>query len=248
MRRFALSLLLLLVLSACTTKSSIATSTPLPQVEDQQANTPTNFPSLDPMDIPQPENINSEEEPIPTVTPSPRCSIEADDYTQSVSTRKISNNTAFDGDPQVNGDYVVWHGNLDGDFEIYLYQIRSDTTTQVSINMADDLYPQVYGDYIVWLGDEDGDNDIYLYQISNGMTAQVSNNTAKDYNPQIYGDYVVWVGEVDGDEEVYLYQISSGTTMQVSNNTAYDSSPKSTGTTWCGMHGQMATGRFIYTE
>ena len=156
-------------------------------------------------------------------------SLSAGLYALTITTTQVTNNTANDVSPQINGDYVVWRGYADGDNEIYLYRISSGTTTQVTNNTASDDYPQINGDYVVWRGYADGDSEIYLYQISSGTTTQVTNNTANDASPQIDGDYVVWYGYTDGDSEIYLYRISSSTTTQVSTNTAADTSPQING-------------------
>lgn len=78
----------------------------------------------------------------------------------SVTTTKVSDNAAIDWDTQISGDYVVWYGDEDGDYEIYLYQISNRNTTQISQNAEWDINPQVNGDYVVWEGKADGDTEV----------------------------------------------------------------------------------------
>ena len=151
---------------------------------------------------------------------------------------QITNNWVNESGYKVYGDYAVWWSNLDGDDDIYLYQISTGIIKQITKNTADDDTPQIIEDYVVWESNLDGDWEIYLYQISTGTTVQVSNNTAQDHAAEVNGDYIVWFGQGDGDLEIYLYQISSGTTTQVSHNTAVDYYPQVDGdyVTWHGMN------------
>ena len=62
-----------------------------------------------------------------------------------ISTTQISNNMTWDSSVQINGDYVVWYGKVNGDDAILLYQISSGITTQVSDKTPGVCCPQVSG-------------------------------------------------------------------------------------------------------
>ena len=129
---------------------------------------------------------------------------------------RVTQNTATEDNLDINGDYMVYQGDGDGDTDIYLYQYSTGLITRVSENQASDSKPKVSGDYVAWHGDEDGDDEIYLFQISTGVNLKLTDNSNTDHYADINGDYVTWIN-YDGEiQEIYLYQISTGTTQQIS--------------------------------
>ncbi len=131
-------------------------------------------------------------------------------------------------EPYIDGDNIVWSSALDGDVEIYLYQVSTGIKTQLTSNTTEEYYPYIKGNSIVWAGMTGGDVEITLYQINTGTTTQISNNEFElNWWPQPSGDYVVWFGDdYDGDLEIMLYQISTGTTTQITDNAIDDDYPE----------------------
>ena len=144
-------------------------------------------------------------------------------------TRSIADaSMEYPQEPYIDGDNIVWSSDLDGDVEIYRYQISTDTKTQITNNSTVEYYPYIQGDSIVWAGMTNGHDEIFLHRISTGTTTQISNNEFElNWWPQPSGDYVVWFGDdYDGDSEIMLYQISTGTTTQITDNAIDDDYPE----------------------
>jgi len=116
--------------------------------------------------------------------------------------RNLSNNAAYNASPQISGSNVVWIGNADGNFDIYLHDGTS--ATNLSNNGANNASPQISGSNVVWFGDADGDFDIYLHD-GTSLT-NLSNNAAYNASPQIFGSNVVWTGDADGDFDIYRHE------------------------------------------
>jgi beta propeller repeat protein len=93
--------------------------------------------------------------------------------------RNLSNNGASNWGPQISGSNVVWSGDADGNYEIYLHDGTS--VTNLSNNGAVNHYPQISGSNVVWRGDADGNYEIYLHDGTS--VTNLSNNGAVNHPP-----------------------------------------------------------------
>jgi beta propeller repeat protein len=151
---------------------------------------------------------------------------------------RVTTNSYEDNSPHIKGNYLVWQGQIDGDWEIFLYNVATgECPVQITANGYDDISPQTDGDYVVWLGFSlpDGDiflsgGEIFLYDISNGKTTRITVDTNVDSYPQIADGRVVWASHAVGSSvepgEIFLYDIASGVIQQLTDNTLDDSSPR----------------------
>lgn len=87
----------------------------------------------------------------------------------------------------VSGDYVVGTNSIDGDSEIYLYQIHNGKMMKITNNKISDSRPQTNGHFIVWLGhpNEDWYIEVYLYDIDSGTTTRITTNEFEDEYPYL---------------------------------------------------------------
>jgi len=144
---------------------------------------------------------------------------------------QITNNTYEDKLPQVKGDYVVWQGKVDGDWEIFLCSVDSSgSAVQITDNDCDDIFPQTDGDYVVWLGFSHSGGQVFLYDIGNGTTTQITNDDYVDSPPHIAVGRVVWASQVVTDSvepgEIMLYDVATEVTTQLTDDVLDDSNPR----------------------
>ena len=148
---------------------------------------------------------------------------------------QLTKNSYEDSSPQIKGDYLVWQGNVHGDWEILLYNIATQDFCRVTDNDYGDISPQTDGNYVVWLGFSHSGGEIFLYDISSGETTQITNDNNVDSSPQIANGRVVWAScEVtDSVEpgEIFLYDVVAKVTTSLSasvdpDGTLDDSSPR----------------------
>ncbi|UCE74019.1 MAG: hypothetical protein JSV56_13525, partial [Methanomassiliicoccales archaeon] len=133
----------------------------------------------------------------------------------------------------VEGDevHVVWHGDDDGDFDIY-YRYFNGTSWEpeqiisTDISMEDQARPNIAIDngniHVVWGDFGDGDWDVY-YRHFNGTSwepeLEISTDigTENQSQPTVAAEngevHVVWGDEGDGDEDIY-YRYFNGTAWQ----------------------------------
>jgi hypothetical protein len=144
---------------------------------------------------------------------------------------QVTDNFYEDSLPQIKGDYVVWQGKVDGDWEVFVCSINTpEAPIQITDNGYDDIFPKTDGNYVVWLGHTRAGGEIFLYNIGSGTTTQVTDNDNVDSHPQIADGRVVWesqeVTESVEPGEIMLYDISTGVTEQLTDDTLDDSDPQ----------------------
>ncbi|OEU77286.1 MAG: hypothetical protein BA872_01930 [Desulfobacterales bacterium C00003060] len=146
-------------------------------------------------------------------------------------TGQITKNSYEDSFPQIKGDYLVWQGHADGDWEIFL----CDTATKgspifITHNDYDDISPQTDGNYVVWLGYSHSGGEIFVYDILSGETTRVTDDDNVDSPPQIANGVVVWTSHKVTDSvepgEIMLYDIATGVTEQLTMDALDDSGPR----------------------
>lgn len=141
-------------------------------------------------------------------------------FSSLVRAGQVVKNSYEDSFPWVKGDCLVWQGNIDGDWEIFLYNMAAQEFCQITDNDYGDISPRTDGNYVVWLGFGSYGGEIFLYDISNGKTTQITNDTNVDSPPQIANGRVVWTSQEVTESvepgEIFLHDIESRMTTPVS--------------------------------
>jgi beta propeller repeat protein len=64
--------------------------------------------------------------------------------------RQITSNDADDTNPSISGNDIVWQSQEGGDWEIWAYNVTSDSVRQLTMNDLDDINPQIDNNRVVW--------------------------------------------------------------------------------------------------
>ena len=136
-------------------------------------------------------------------------------------TIQITDNAGTDRDPQIDRAQVVWSGNGEGNFQIYLYDIIGAGTIKISQNPLDDLNPTIHSGQVAWQGDDGEDYEIVLYNGSS--VTQITDNQYDDLNPRIDGGQIVWQCLDGSDFEIFAYD--GVEVRQITNNSREDLNP-----------------------
>lgn len=129
----------------------------------------------------------------------------------------------------MDGDYIVWSDDRNGNSDIFGYQISTGVEFPISTAAGNQLFPRVSGDYVVWQDSRNGNADIFAYQISTSTEIAITTADRNQRFPQIDGDYVVWEDRRNSTAEIFAYQFSTATEMQVSTLTGDQWEPKISG-------------------
>ena len=144
---------------------------------------------------------------------------------------QVTSNSCEDSFPQIKGNYVVWQGYVDNDWEIFLYDIDTGLDSQITNNDYNDISPRTDGEYVVWFGACNQGGEIFVYDINSGITTRITNDANVDSPPRIADGRVVWTSHQVTDSvepgEINLYDIiGTKVTQRLTTNSLEDSSPR----------------------
>ena len=129
----------------------------------------------------------------------------------------------------MDGDYIVWSDDRNGNSDVFGYQISTGIEFAISTAAGDQLFPKVSGDYVVWQDSRNGNADIFAYQFSTETEIAVTTADRNQRMPQIDGDYVVWEDRRNSKAEIFAYQLSTATELQISSLSGDQWEPKIAG-------------------
>ncbi|MCX5636521.1 MAG: hypothetical protein NTX52_02355 [Planctomycetota bacterium] len=116
----------------------------------------------------------------------------------NVSEFPICTNDANQINPAISGSIVVWEDYRNGNWDIYGYDLSTQTEFPICTNDANQINPDISGDIVVW---EDHRYDstyrgfyysIYGYKLSTRTEFLVYDMASYQRDPTIDGNFVVW--------------------------------------------------------
>lgn len=134
--------------------------------------------------------------------------------------------------PAVSGHRIVWVDGRypdpdlpDTGWDIYLYDLATQTETPVCKALGDQFFPAIDGDRIVWLDQRSGAWELYLYDISSAEERKIADVSTPSiytsFGPDICGDLVVWADDRYNPSthtlDVMLYDLGAETLTRVTN-------------------------------
>lgn len=101
--------------------------------------------------------------------------------------------------PRMADDRIVWVQGDNSDWNIWGYDLRTDTASPVTTSPSGQYYPVISGDYVIWEDDRESlgypipdDRDIYGKNLLTGEEFCVYDGMWEQIRPAIDGDIVVW--------------------------------------------------------
>lgn len=111
--------------------------------------------------------------------------------------------------------------NINGNtFDIFVYDIDTDTETQITNDGFVQEYPDIYGDKIVWQDKRNGNYDIYMYNLLTNTETRITTDSFDQTRPKIYGNYIAWNDKRHGNSEIYLYSLLNNEEIRITKNGA----------------------------
>ncbi|MCX7994418.1 MAG: DUF5050 domain-containing protein [candidate division WOR-3 bacterium] len=123
------------------------------------------------------------------------------------------------------GDMVAYVSNIDGDEEIFLYDIKKDSTIKLTDNNYTDFSPSFSpdGNEIVYVANRDGNWEIYKVNLPRRHAFRLTRNNFWDGFPSFTpdGKFIVFSSKRNGSEDIYIMK-PDGTGERLLYYTKYD--------------------------
>lgn len=125
---------------------------------------------------------------------------------------EVSSLDAFQSRPVISENNIVWQDNRNGNNNIYLYNILSDSETRLTDGSDGVDQPAIDGNRIVWRNITEG--EIYLYELPDEPAKNTSNDTEFQSKAVISDNKVLWRSR----SKLFVHELTTGQTMKVPNN------------------------------
>jgi beta propeller repeat protein len=136
--------------------------------------------------------------------------VEAAASTAALAETRLAPSGSTQEKPVISGDYVVWQDFRNGNWDIYMYDLKAKKEVQVTSGTATQGYPSVSRGKIAYHQGQGGfDWDVFVYDIKSATTFQVTHDPSEQDYPSISGDYVVWPDKRSGDWDIYMYDLKA---------------------------------------
>jgi len=111
----------------------------------------------------------------------------------------------WEQNPAIWGNTIVWESPRNGNRDIYLYDLGTNTERQLTTDPAFQVQPAIFGDKVVWSSGGIDGAGIYLYDLGTNTERQIVSGNAGQ--PDIYGERIVWTDKRNGNWDIYLYDL-----------------------------------------
>lgn len=129
-------------------------------------------------------------------------------------TTQVTNNSAYDDFPLVEGDYVIWQGgNAQGWAEIWAYKISTGQITNLSNTaVGNESEATISGRYVAWTN-----GNLSIYDLQTMQLVRTIPLTDYDREPQLDGNYLIWrnYNTSTGFSRIKLHNIVTNTTTEL---------------------------------
>ncbi|KYK31897.1 MAG: hypothetical protein AYK19_03540 [Theionarchaea archaeon DG-70-1] len=127
--------------------------------------------------------------------------------------------------PAIYEDVVVWQDKRNGNWDIYGYNLKTQTEFQITQNPEDQKNPAIYSNIVVYEDHRNDTNAIYGYNLLTHKEFPISIGSGIKSLPQIYEDMVVWTDPRNEDFNIYGYNLKTKEEFQIATGSDYQMKP-----------------------
>lgn len=127
---------------------------------------------------------------------------------------------------EASGDRIVFAGNRDGDFDIYLMDSEGSIMGQLSDNNAQDISPNWSpdGSQVAFSSNVDGDYDIYVIDMDSGKSTDLTNNSWEDIAPTWSpdGKQIAFTSNRNANWDIHVMDADGGNPVRLTNEAIFE--------------------------
>lgn len=129
--------------------------------------------------------------------------------------KQLTDNEYEDTSPHYNAEsmQVVWQRQIDGRYQIILYDIKEEKEDQLTFSRTNNMEPKVSKEGVVWQAWDGNDWEIMMFDGT--YTDQLTDNLTQDVAPAIDDGYVLWSVLGLEEQEAKVYSLKSGETLTI---------------------------------
>ena len=138
---------------------------------------------------------------------------------------RITTNSANQKEPSIFGNIIAYQDDRNGNWDIYVYDLISQTETRITTNTAAQQYPEIDGTRIVWQDNRNGNGDIYMYDLTTQVETRIT-TTSINRNPSISGNLIAYEKQIFENNAyrwaIYYFNLTTNVETQVSGGDKYN--------------------------
>ncbi|WP_214036803.1 PKD domain-containing protein [Methanospirillum sp.] len=130
----------------------------------------------------------------------------------------INPNGKDKANPDIDGDWIAYQQLDDNknDWNIYIYNYKTDKTVQVTRDTRIQQNPRISGDFVVWEDNRNGKWDVFMYDIKKEMTTAVTFDDFDNVEPAVSGSKIVWTRyDQENNSDIYMVDLQIPKTYAV---------------------------------
>lgn len=130
----------------------------------------------------------------------------------------INPNGKDKANPDIDEDWIAYQQLDDNknDWNIYIYNYKTDKTVQVTRDTRIQQNPRISGDFVVWEDNRNGKWDIFMYDIKKEMTIAVTFDDFDNVEPAVSGSKIVWTRyDQENNSDIYMVDLQIPKTYAV---------------------------------
>src|SRR3989338_4387637 len=112
---------------------------------------------------------------------------------------------------EADEDYVVYKDDVNGNWDIYLYDLSSAETLVVSEESVDEVLPRISEGVVVWLAD----SDIFSFAVSSGERSVLVEDSFTQSAATIFSGKVYWVDSQSGSTDIYTLDMGGSCSIDL---------------------------------
>lgn len=105
--------------------------------------------------------------------------------------------------PAINGHIVVWEDWRNGNYDIYAYDLVSQTEFPICTADGDQYAPKISGNTVVWQDYRNGNGDIYAFDLDTKTEVALCTDSGDQGSPAVSGEFIVWQDHRNNDPDIY---------------------------------------------